>query len=922
MMTRKLLSCIILLIVSSASLAQEPILDLSGLWTYRLDSLSIGEKEHWYGKTFDETLRLPGTLDDNGIGRPNDLTVKFEKATLLQLTRKHRYTGPVWYSREVTIPESWEDKRVSLKLERVIWETQVWVDGNKAGMNESLVAPHEFDLTEMLAPGKHTLTIRVDNREKYDVSLDTRNFAHAYTDGTQIIWNGVIGDIELHARDKIFIDNIQVYPDVEAGRVTAVATVKNPSNIKTKGSVTATIEGLPAPVNQSFTVAEDQHVITLHYDLGKDFKTWDEFNPHLYTLSLTLEAGKGKKRISDRKTVSFGMRKISRDQNILQLNGKRIFLRGTLECAIFPITGYPPMDKAGWKKIYEAARAYGLNHLRFHSWCPPEAAFQAADETGFYLQVELPLWSLTVGEDERINRFLKEEAYRILRQYGNHPSFCFWSVGNELQGNLEWAKDLVRELKQKDNRHLYTTTTFTFQKGKGLWPEPVDDFYVTQYTKKGWVRGQGVFDAVYPRFDKDYRAAADSLPVPLISHEIGQYSMYPNLDEIKKYTGVLDPLNFKAIRQDLKRKNMLALAGDFTRASGEFAVELYKEEIERALKTPEFSGFQLLDLHDFPGQGTALVGVLDAFWESKGLVTPEAFRQFCAPVVPLIRYEKAVYTNAESFTASVEVANFGKDVLKSITPAWKISAVDGKVLASGKLNTTDLAIGNGISIGKIEYPLHAIQEATSLIVEVALPGTSYKNTWKIWVYPSKLAVTNGDVIITQSLDEALVHLSKGKKVFLNPPLNSIHGIEGKFVPVFWSPVHFPDQPGSMGILCEPSHAALKNFPTEEHSDWQWWYLCKNSKPMLLDKISTVKPIVRVIDNFFKNRRLGTLIEAKVGSGKLIMCSIDLTNDLEKHPEARQLKFSILQYMNSANFAPSASVTEDDLKELFISSPKQ
>ena len=723
MSMKKILSAIILLIVSAVCQAQETVLDLSGQWTYHLDSLSTGEKQNWNAKLFDQHLRLPGTLDENGIGRPNDLSVKFEKETLLQLTRKRSYTGAVWYSREVIIPETWKSKNIGLELERVIWETQVWVDGKKAGMNESIVAPHYLDLTTLLTPGKHILTIRVDNREKYDVSLDKRNFAHAYTDGTQIIWNGVIGNIQLQARDQIFIENIQLYPDIDAGRITAIATLKNPSQIKTQGSLLATVNGTSTSFKQSFDISEDQKIITFQYNLAKDFKTWDEFDPYLYTLSLTIEAGKGKNKIKDSKSTTFGMRKISRDKNLLQLNNHRIFLRGTLECAIFPLTGHPPMDKSAWKKIYETVRSYGLNHLRFHSWCPPEAAFQAADETGFYLQIELPLWTLTVGEDERINRFLKEEASRIMKQYGNHPSFCFWSMGNELQGNLEWAKDLVAELKQIDNRHLYTSTTFTFQKGKGLWPEPVDDFYITQYTKKGWVRGQGIFDTASPAFDKDYTSAADSVPVPLISHEIGQYSVYPNLQEIKKYTGVLEPLNFKAIKQDLQQKNLLASADDFTQASGKLAVELYKEEIERALKTPVFSGFQLLDLHDFPGQGTALVGILDAFWESKGLTTPQAFSQFCSAVVPLIRYKKAVYSNTESFEASVEVANFGNGAMKNAVPLWKITTADGKTLSSGTLKTTDIAIGNGISLGKIQYPLHAIDKASELIIEVALPGT-------------------------------------------------------------------------------------------------------------------------------------------------------------------------------------------------------
>lgn len=904
----------LLIIVSAACRAQETI-DLSGTWTYALDSLDIGENNGWQRRLFHQQLSLPGTLDDAGAGKPADLSVTFEKATLLQLTRKYRYIGTAWYNREVTIPESWAGKTIVLSLERVIWETQVYIDGKKAGMNESLVAPHQFDLTSQLTPGTHLLSIRIDNREKYDVSLDTRNFAHAYTDGTQIIWNGVIGKLELQARDNIYIDDIQVYPDIDAGTVTAKVFLKNTKRVKTQGELIASIE--QNSVKQSFKLSGNDDIITLNLNMGKEFKTWDEFDPHLYTLTVQAETGKGKRKTSDTRVVTFGMRKISRDGKILKINNRRAFLRGTLECAIFPLTGYPPMDKAGWKKIFETARSYGLNHLRFHSWCPPEAAFAAADECGFYLQVELPLWSLTVGQDESINRFLKDEAYRIIRAYGNHPSFCLWSMGNELQGEFDWITRLLTELRNTDNRHLYTTTTFTFQKGKGLRPEPVDDFYITQYTQEGWVRGQGIFDTEAPAFDKDYTKATDSISVPLISHEIGQYSVYPNLEEIKKYTGVLAPLNFMAIQEDLKKKNRLVYAKDFTRASGKFAVTLYKEEIERALKTPSFSGFQLLDLHDFPGQGTAIVGILDAFWDSKGLITPEAFRQFCSPVVPLIRYPKAVYTNDETFAASIEVANFGNADLQAVTPVWKVMDNKGNVLHSGKLASTTIPIGNGTSIGVFQYPLNTLQQASALTVEVSLEGTPYRNSWKIWVYPKALPAADNNVIITRSFEEAIWHLSKGKNVLLNPPLDSVRGIEGKFLPVFWSPVHFPDQPGSMGILCDPSHPALQHFPTEEHSEWQWWFLCKKSKPMLLDHLNNVQPVIRVVDNFYKNRNLGTFLEARVGKGKLMLCSIDLSDDsIKKNPVARQLRYSILQYMNSQNFNPGTVLTKDDVQALF------
>jgi len=891
--------------------AQE-ILSLEGKWQVKLDLQDVGLQQKWYNQKFDNAIQLPGTLDDAGMGTKTNLSAdKQEKEILLKLTRKHTYIGAAWYIKEVDIPQNWKDKNIRLLLERVIWNTRVWVDGQEAGTNESLSTAHRFDLSAWLKPGKHLIAIRIDNRRQFDVSY--KDMAHAYTDGTQIIWNGVIGKIQLIANEKVQVGLVQTYPKPENKSVMIAMNLQN--GLKKTAKSTLLIQVLDQngklvasqTLNTKLPAGESKKEINL--DLGKDALLWDEFNPNLYTVKVQLTYRQSAKDIV---TTTFGLREIASKNNNILINGKPVFFRGTLECNIFPLTGHPPMDKNGWLKVFNTAKEYGLNHLRFHSWCPPKAAFEVADSLGFYLQIELPLWNLVVGKDESTNHFLETEAERISKEYGNHPSFCLWSLGNELQGDFNWMSAQVKKLKALDQRHLYSTTTFTFEKDHGVWPEPDDEFFITQYTKKGWVRGQGIFNSYAPNFSTDYIKAVEGMAVPLVTHEIGQYSVYPNLDEIKKYTGVLDPLNFKAIRNDLQRKGLLDLAPAFTLASGKFAANLYKEEIERAMKTKGISGYQLLDLHDFPGQGTALVGVLDAFWDSKGLVTPEEHRMYASSVVPLIRFAKAIYTNNERFDASAEVANFSSKTLQSISPVWKVTDQKGNQLFNGELNNLTIPVGNGIALGKIGFDLSSIQNATELTIELKLKGTAYKNCWNIWVYPAKVDLDEKEVVFTVSLKDALKFLKQGKNVLLNPDTTNIKGVEGRFAPVFWSPVHFPDQPGTMGILCNPKHPALTNFPTEFYSNWQWWDLITSSKTMVIDSISTVEPIVRVIDNFYKNRKMANIIEAKVGEGKLILTSINLSQNLDKRPAARQLRYSLQQYMKSKAFLP---VIELNIKQL-------
>lgn len=919
--------CTVLL---SAEGSQSQVLSLSGNWTVKLDSA-------------DRSLpvRLPGTLDDAGIGNKHEVAPALDLATLVHLSRKVQYTGKAWYSRKFTAPAGWAGKSVQLILERVLWQSRVWIDGKDIGQQqESLVSPHVFDLSGSIRPGREqTISICVDNSNIYPgINVygnqyplkESKELAHAYTNHTQIKWNGVLGTIALRASPAIAIRQVDIYPDPGAGKIRfriglsgpAAGAAGSPGHHLHRGEyyVSAVVEDVrtgtrwekgfsrraePGPGTDSLdAIAGD-------IPIPAGAKVWDEFDPALYRLLTVVRSASG----NDSNTSRFGIREIGVKDSALWLNGHRMFVRGNLECVIFPKKGYPPTSVGEWRTLLNKAKSYGLNTFRFHSWCPPEEAFTAADEAGFYIHVELPHWNLQVGADTAAFRFLQQEAGRIIGRYGNHPSFLFFSMGNELEGDFSRLNGLVRELKQRDRRHLYTTTTFSFQKGGPISPQPEDDFFVSQRTKKGWVRGQGIFNDKAPEFGKDYSQAVSDISVPIISHEIGQYSVYPDINEIPEYTGNLQPNNFIAIKDDLEKKGLLYLAPDYLKATGRFAALLYKEEIERALKTKGFDGFHLLELQDFPGQGTALVGLLNAFWKSKGAITPEGFRQFCSEVVPLIRFPKAVYSNGEVFEAEVELANFYHPWSGGVL-AWTISDGQGRLLARGDLEKRDFPIGNGLTAGKIAYHLNAVQKAERLTIEVSLKNTPYHNSWHIWVYPQSLPDNRGAVLVTQSLREAIAGLEEGKKVLLCPDPDTLKGITGKFVPVFWSPIHFANQPGTMGFLVKPGHKALGAFPTEFHSNWQWWDLAIHSKTLEIQGLPENAIIVRVIDNFVRNKNLGNLFEVRAGRGLLVFSAIDILSSPEKRLPARQLRFSLLNYMNSKDFHPAASMTIDQLRGFF------
>lgn len=884
-------------------------LSLSGIWKVSLDS---------GGNNF--SVSLPGTLDDAGIGNRVKIKPELNMATLAHLTRKVQFTGKAYYTKTFTTPRSFSSKKIELELGRVIWRSCVWIDGKQVPVTqESLVTAHSFDVTDYIIPGKkQRITICIDNSNIYPginvygkkYPAGSEEMAHAYTNHTQIKWNGILGYINLVARPQVSINDVQIFPYSQSAQIRIVTSLNNDRNKKvnlssyvTDGSGKKWSNSLyrsgTTGDSLSYTIARPGNIIT-----------WSEFAPKLYELVTIIQTEYG----ADTLKTKFGIRDLKAKQGDLYLNNNRIFIRGNLECIIFPKTGYPPMQKSEWRKLLSTAKTYGLNTFRFHSWCPPQVAFEAADEIGFYMQVELPHWNLEVGNDTAAFDFLRHEANAILKQYGNHPSFCFFSMGNELEGDFNKLNALVAELKRKDPRHLYSTTTFTFQKGITGAPQPEDDYYVTQWTNKGWVRGQGVFNDEPPSFSKDYNASLEGIDIPIISHEIGQYSVYPDLTEIEKYKGNLLPLNFVAVKNDLRKKGLLQMAPSFMQASGKFASLLYKEEVERALKTKGFDGFHLLELQDFPGQGTALVGLLNAFWQSKGIVTAGEFHQYCSEVTPLIRFPKAVYSNNEAFIAEVELANFYKPLHAAVI--WKIMDENKTMLGAGIFSKKEYALGNCLAVGELKFDLNKITSAKKLTVELSIKGTHYKNKWNIWVYPSLIREEDNNVVITRSLTEALTALQKGGKVLLCPSPDTLKGIKGKFVPVFWSPVHFPDQPGTMGLLIKQDHKALTNFPTDFYSSWQWWDLTIKSKTLNADSLPDKAIIVRVIDNFVRNQNLTNLFEAKLGAGRLIFCSIDMLSDADKRPQARQLRYSLVKYMNSKDFNPLVDITKEQLSSYF------
>jgi hypothetical protein len=674
------------------------------------------------------------------------------------------------------------------------------------------------------------------------------------------------------------------------------------------------------PLEWDIEAKADSTSIDTVYSLGNDPSLWNEFHPNLYSFKVSVATNK---ETPDEKTETLGMREFATNGTQFTINGNLTFLRGTLESAIFPKTGFPPTDVDSWLNVFRACRAYGLNHVRFHSWCPPEAAFEAADRSGFYLQVECSSWAnqgATIGDGKPLDNYIYEESRRMVKAYGNHPSFVMMLYGNEPAGknHIQYLTDFVNYWKQRDSRRLYTT-------GAG-WPVITEsDFNSTPDPRiQRWGEGvKSVINGQPPASNYDWSNIISKSKHPTVSHEIGQWCVYPDFKEIRKYTGVLKPKNFEIFRDNLVSNGMGKLADSFLLASGKLQALCYKADIEAALRTPGFGGFQLLDLHDFPGQGTALVGVLNPFWGEKGYITGKEYSRFCNSTVPLARLPKMIYTNDEKLTVPVEIAHFGQTPLQNVTPAWTVTNTSGKVIFQGKLAQTNIPLGNAFNLGEINQSLLSLQDPTELILTVSV--NDHQNSWNIFVYPAKLPSINKGIYVTRQLDDkAQEILNKGGKVLLTTKKGTVKPDKGGnvavgFSSIFWNTAWTNNQPPhTLGILCNPKHPALREFPGEYHSNWQWWDAMSHSNAIRLDAVSpTIQPVVRVIDDWVTARPLGLIFECKSGKGKLLVSAIDLLSDQENRPEARQLLYSLEKYMAGNEFKPAEDIPLEKIKTLFL-----
>jgi hypothetical protein len=441
-------------------------MNLAGKWT----AVFPGGEEY--------PVVLPGTLDTNGLGDADkeNLDNRF--------TRVHTFEGAVSFKRTIKLsdPEV-KGKRVFFEVERArcLW---LKINGQEVpgSVNGTLSTPYVFEITKYLNNEEIELEVISDNSYPNLPSAGILN-SSAATNETQTNWNGLLGYIRLRTEEPVFIEAMRVYP--HGGTVNVEVDINAEHSYR--GDICLSCEAFAQEESLPVIVQEGGRTTSVFYGikLCEKIKYWDEDEGNLYVLTAALKG-------YERKNVFFGIRDFGVNENYrLTINNRVFFLRGEANCAVFPEEGHPPMTVEGWEKVLSVYASYGVNCMRFHSWCPPEAAFTAADRMGMMMQPELSHWDwANAFESDESYKYYTEELKQVLRHLANHPSFVMLSFGNEL-----WAEELGHKRMDElldlahalDDTRLYANSSNAHYGQRGT--DAKSDFYTSHDYKELHLRG-------------------------------------------------------------------------------------------------------------------------------------------------------------------------------------------------------------------------------------------------------------------------------------------------------------------------------------------------------------------------------------------------------------------------------------------------
>ena len=855
------------------------------------DELDLAGTWHVAAKDIAGDISMPGTLCQAKLGRRwtrEDFRKCLDYPQQQALVQEFQYVGKAAYTRKIVLSEQDCAGELELFLDRVMWESRAFFDGRDLGAVDSLGTPHVHRIPHGLAtPGEHEVRIVVDNSRRYGFS----RYSHSYGPSMQAVWNGVLGRIAIRRAHPL--RGARVFAEAPArGRLrvevpTPFAASRD--TVSVSGLGVAEVSEKPSPFREGWKM------LTLALDAEPE--CWDEFHPALYTLTLR-DAATGFTH-----SIRFGFRTIAVNGRKLMLNGRELFLRGNIENANFAHDGLPWTDKADWLRMFRTLKEEdGINMFRFHSWAPPQAAFDAADELGILLAPEAGIWSdrwMTdvqhPGYGGTVDGFVQRELAALVDAYGNSPSFFSLGIGNELgASNFDVMGEWIAAVKKHDPRRLYFAST-----ARKI--TAADDYSVSHV-----IPGYGLCrERLYPHTDWDYTKAWAAAKLPTVAHEIGQWPVFPIYEELlPKFTGSMRPWNLTRHYDTAKRNGTLRFEREYHVASAKLNRLIYKEEVESFLRTRDCAGLELLNVQDFTGQCEALVGWRDPFYDLKsGFTNMPPFSTVWGRTCYLARFPKFVWTVGEKYEARLQLRNLGDSPIPAGTDfPYDLAGQKGNLRLAAALRPGDIA-----DLGVVSIPL-----VTSMTKEKQTLRFG-RNSWNFWVFPKEDKCQWPDgVVETADVDEMKKALAAGCTVVyrggsFQSSRSSVSGIGfsgekvlADFRPVYWSAKWFPAENATaakLGTWFDVSHPVFAGFPTEDFTDWQWFGIVGGVVTHRLCGLpADYRPFALSVSDFHFAFLAATMFEVKVGKGRLFVCGYDLDRD---NPETKRLRASIAAYLSGS-----------------------
>ena len=369
------------------------------------------------------------------------------------------------------------------------------------------------------------------------------------------------------------------------------------------------------------------------------------------------------------------------------------------------------------------------------------------------------------------------------------------------------------------------------------------------------------------------------------------------------------PWNLSRHYETAAAKNALRFQREYHAASAKLNRLIYKEEVESFLRTPSCAGLQLLNIQDYTGQGEALVGWRDPFYELKsGFKGMAPFSNVWGPVSFLARFPRFTYVAGETFRAKLQIRNLTEKTLpKGMKYFYVIAGKRGEV-----------TLPEDIEAGAVKTVATVERKLTDAMVKARQTLRFGHNEWNFWVYPreEKCALPAG-VVETSDIAVMKKALAEGKTVLYLG--SSFKSAKGKFKSIYWSTRWFQipnTTAAALGTWFDVRHPALSGFVTDDFTDWQWYSLAQGATIHALKGLpKDYRPIALSVNDFHFSDLTSTMFEALVGKGRLFVCGYDLS---ASSPESKRLRNSVYAYLAGKPAAGTASMPESWIDGQFAS----